>query len=376
MFGRNKTGENVIPERDVLRLDADNRQNEPSNAQIPSRNKFFTKRRVFIGTVVLSGSLAMAHEAGALDSPNPVVSTVDEAGAFSSAVYGGFANLGRAGWEVATAGSSQEAGDNSSLIDLDIEEETSPDTDVSPEITIESNPIPSIIGAGSPDMPCDSGEIIKQVNTSTKEIALTIDDGPSEATTRDILRQFEETGTVGTFFFIANRMETEQGKQLALEVLEAGHEIAAHSYSHNMQDPDVNAAEHQKANQIFEDVFGTIPYAYRAPGFGMSPTLESTVTESGQCFIDRSRYGDSKDWKSDFLPPEEALEQLKAYDDIVIENLTPGAIIYAHDQVKDSPADGGRDRTRAMAAQHIRYLIDGIQAEGYSLVTVSDLLTE
>lgn len=228
--------------------------------------------------------------------------------------------------------------------------------------------------AGSAEMPCQPGQKIGDITTDANQVALTIDDGPSTSTTRDILAQFEETDTVGTFFFLGSRLETPDGQAIAHETLAQGNEIGVHSYSHYLANPDSNATEHTQANWVFQEVLGVTPYAYRAPAFSYSPALEQAVTEAGQCFISVSTGGDTNDWMSDFEAPDVAAENIRARDDEVLANLRPGSIILAHDQVTDLPVDGGKDRPRETAAEHVRYLIDGIEARGFELVTVETLL--
>lgn len=235
---------------------------------------------------------------------------------------------------------------------------------------------PAITQAGSPDMPCQPGQKIGDITTDVKEVALTIDDGPSPSTTRAIVRQFKETGSVGTFFFLGSRLETTDGQAIARDVLAEGSEIGVHSYSHYLNDPDHNAAEQDKAIHAFQTVLGAVPFAYRAPGFAYSPKLERVVRASGQCFISISAQGDTNDWKSDFEDPATAAAEIRQRDDEVLANLQPGFIILAHDQITDMPVDGGRNRPRTTGPEHVRYLIEQIQARGYKLVTIETLLRD
>jgi peptidoglycan/xylan/chitin deacetylase (PgdA/CDA1 family) len=63
-----------------------------------------------------------------------------------------------------------------------------------------------------------------------KRIFITIDDSPKEETTRDILKLLESFGIQATFFCIGWRLN--KFRDIALEVLGAGHTLGNHSYSH------------------------------------------------------------------------------------------------------------------------------------------------
>jgi peptidoglycan/xylan/chitin deacetylase (PgdA/CDA1 family) len=233
-----------------------------------------------------------------------------------------------------------------------------------------------IIAAGSDAMPCKPGEVIDKVQTDKKIVSITIDDGPSLSTTNETLDVLKDTNSVATFFFLGSRLETVEGSKIAKRALAEGHEVASHSYTHRLHSPVTNATEHPRANAAFTKILGANPFAYRAPGLSYSNELRSAVKKSKQCFIGVSQNADTNDWKSDFLPRRQAEASLKTRDDEVVRNLTPGAIILVHDQMTDQPEDGGKNRKRQTAAEHIRYLINGIHERGYKLVTVEKLLQE
>lgn len=242
--------------------------------------------------------------------------------------------------------------------------------------------------AGAKDMPCKPGEVIKQVDTTRKQVALTIDDGPSPSQMPRILDVLKKTDSHATFFFVGNRLQTPQGKTLAQQAIQQGNEVAMHSYSHRIYDHnrrtgewekagDINAAEQSKAIAAFKDAVGDVPYAYRAPGFKYTDALRKKVRNTGQCFIDMSYDPKLVDANQDDTHPNsKALRNLEKMDTKIINDLAPGKIILVHDAMRDQPNDGGKNRARQKAPDHIEFLIRGIQAKGYDVVSVETLLRD
>ena len=72
----------------------------------------------------------------------------------------------------------------------------------------------------------DNPQVLYQVETRAKAIALTIDDGPDAATTPEILRVLERNGAHATFFIIASRVPGNQG--LLRRMVAEGHELGNH----------------------------------------------------------------------------------------------------------------------------------------------------
>lgn len=63
-----------------------------------------------------------------------------------------------------------------------------------------------------------------------KRIALTLDDGPNPPYTERFIQLLAREGIPATFFFIGRNIEMHRAT--ALKVVQAGHEIGNHSYSH------------------------------------------------------------------------------------------------------------------------------------------------
>jgi len=74
------------------------------------------------------------------------------------------------------------------------------------------------------------GNITNQVETTQKVVALTFDDGPSD-NVNTILPLLEKYQAKATFFLIGEEIETHPVE--AEKIVEAGHQIGNHTYSHH-----------------------------------------------------------------------------------------------------------------------------------------------
>ncbi len=74
------------------------------------------------------------------------------------------------------------------------------------------------------------GELITRVETSDSVVALTFDDGPVPAYTDSILAVLAEFKAHATFFMVGSAIRN--NPDIAARVLEQGHEIGNHSFSH------------------------------------------------------------------------------------------------------------------------------------------------
>ena len=110
----------------------------------------------------------------------------------------------------------------------------------------------------------------QELNTGTAEtgvIYLTFDDGPS-ARTAEILDILKEKDVKATFFVVG--CSDEAGKALLRRIVEEGHTLAMHTYSHNYKKiyasvEDYLADMYQIFSQIKEET-GVTPSLFRFPG--------------------------------------------------------------------------------------------------------------
>src|SRR3989338_7213198 len=97
-------------------------------------------------------------------------------------------------------------------------------------------------------------------------ITLTFDDGPHPLYTPMVLKVLEKSNVKATFFLTGNQVE--KYPQLVREIVNDGHEIGNHNYSHRhikkMSYKELSG-EIQQTNKIIQNITGTSPKFYRPP---------------------------------------------------------------------------------------------------------------
>lgn len=115
----------------------------------------------------------------------------------------------------------------------------------------------------------------------TKTIAyLTFDDGPSENTAQilDILKEYN----IKASFFVVGK-ETDEAKELYKRIVDEGHTLGMHSYSHQYSDiyksVDSFAKDEKKLSDLLYETTGVIPTLYRFPGGSNNLVSNIDMTE-------------------------------------------------------------------------------------------------
>ncbi|MGO9641194.1 MAG: polysaccharide deacetylase family protein [Candidatus Acidiferrales bacterium] len=100
----------------------------------------------------------------------------------------------------------------------------------------------------------------------TRKLALTYDDGPNDPYTLQLLEVLEKHDVHATFFLIGKFVEARP--DIARSVVEAGHAVGNHTYSH----PDLTEVSHSRllselggGNCAIEDATGVSPKLFRPP---------------------------------------------------------------------------------------------------------------
>lgn len=183
-----------------------------------------------------------------------------------------------------------------------------------------------------------------------KYIALTFDDGPS-AYTKDILAILNRYGVKATFFNLGTQVDSD-----SKAVVEGGHEMASHTNQHaNLPDCDRDSlrTEISSAADAIEGASGFRPQMIRAPYGSFTLTEWARAGDLISCNVLWNI--DTLDWK---LPGAEAIKNK------VLAGAYNGAIALMH--------DGGGNRAQDVEA--LPGIIAALQADGYELVTVSELM--
>lgn len=196
--------------------------------------------------------------------------------------------------------------------------------------------------------------VIRSGRTSQKFVALTVDDGPYPQATERILDVLREKEVRATFFVLGK--SAEEYPALVERTAQEGHEIATHGYSHrNMA--RLSAEECRREWERTEKVLSARgiakPTLFRPPSGAYGDTLVRTARACGYRVILWDV--DPRDWEG-------------ASTDTIVTRITeqvkPGSIILLHD-----------GQYPIHNAKALRIVIDLLRAEGYSFVTVGELLS-
>lgn len=194
--------------------------------------------------------------------------------------------------------------------------------------------------------------VVHRAQTTEKIAAITIDDGPHEVATPRMLDALRAENVKATFFVLGK--SAEQYPELVKKVLAEGHEVATHGYSHrNMArlSRQECEAEWEKTEQILTPL-GAKVTLFRPPGGSYGQVLTDGAKARGYHMILWDV--DPRDWQA---PPA----------DVVAERITqavrPGSIILLHD-----------GQYPIHSADALRKVVRQLKEEGYSFVTVGELL--
>lgn len=188
---------------------------------------------------------------------------------------------------------------------------------------------------------------IRRDLTNKMLVALTFDDGPSDATTPKLLDILYEKDVPATFFMLGKMAQN--SPDIVRRAEKEGHTVASHTMHHqNLVRIAANAAKDDIAESkaVFNDILGHTPTLTRPPYGNINNTVRDAI---GTPMILWSV--DTLDWKS------------KNVDDILAttkEQVHDGAIILMHD-IYGTSVDA------------VPLIIDELRKEGYEFVTVNEL---
>lgn len=150
--------------------------------------------------------------------------------------------------------------------------------------------------------------------TAAHKVYLTFDDGPS-TNTQEILDILEEYDVKATFFVVGK--EGEAAQESMRKIVEAGHTLGMHSYSHKYSDLYASvenfAGDFAKQQEYIYEVTGVTSRVYRFPG-GSSNTVSDISMKEFAKYLDSQgvRFFDwnisSGDGGSYLYPVEELVE--------------------------------------------------------------------
>lgn len=181
-----------------------------------------------------------------------------------------------------------------------------------------------------------------------KYVAITFDDGPSGDITRNLLSGLSQRGVRATFFLCGYRMETYGS--LPQTIMDYGHEIGLHGYSHNsLSGMSADGVRQELAATKAMLPEGCNVALMRPPGGAYNSTVKQVCAEMGLSVILWSV--DPQDW---------ATSDVGTITSRIVNNAKAGSIILMHD-------------LKSSSVQAALNAIDILRAQGYEFVTVSRL---
>jgi peptidoglycan-N-acetylglucosamine deacetylase len=189
----------------------------------------------------------------------------------------------------------------------------------------------------------------------SRQIALTYDDGPNDPHTLSLLEVLARHGVHATFFLIGRYVQ--QHPQIAREIIQAGHVVGNHTFTHPLLTFKGVAEIRQELSQCrsaLEDAVGEPSNLFRPPFGGRRPAVLRVVRDLGLQPVMWSVTG--YDWNA---PPAEAIERK------VAKQIRGGDVILLHD---GGHKQMGADRSQTVIATD--RMTELYKAEGYEFVTV------
>lgn len=205
------------------------------------------------------------------------------------------------------------------------------------------------------------GKVYAKGPASGKLIALTFDDGPNDPYTSQILDELEKADVRATFFAIGGNVVL--APDTVRRMLHDGNVIGNHTYVHNANHAlypnaykDINMAE-----IAIKQATGVAPHLYRPPHGKKSPWELANLKKLGLVEIMWDISTNELDGRS---------PQAMAND--IVSKAKPGAIIDIHDGYGLDHNTARSDKSKT--AQMVPIIIKNLQAQGYTFVTIPELL--
>jgi len=197
------------------------------------------------------------------------------------------------------------------------------------------------------------GNLVDRVDTNDKVVYLTFDDGPTKNTER-ILETLDELDVKASFFLIGNCIE--ESPELAQQILDAGHDIGNHSYSHPrliLQSLSSIKNEVDRTNELIKSLGYDNEIFFRPPYGKKLILLPWYLNEIGQTTVMWTLEPDT------FKDVSKDADSMAQY---VAENISDGAIILLH------PMNDDTDKT----LDAIKKIVTELRDLGYSFETITD----
>ena len=194
---------------------------------------------------------------------------------------------------------------------------------------------------------------------SSRQIALTYDDGPNDPHTLRLLEVLARQDVQATFFLIGRHVQ--QHQEIAREIVQAGHAVGNHTFTHPLLTFKSESEISQQLSECraaLQDAIGEHSNLFRPPFGGRRPAVLRVARELGMEPVMWNVTG--YDWKA---PPADVIERK------VAKQIRGGDVILLHD---GGHKEMGADRSQTVMATD--RLIVRYKSEGYEFVTIPRMI--
>ena len=194
---------------------------------------------------------------------------------------------------------------------------------------------------------------------SSRQIALTYDDGPNDPHTLRLLEVLARQDVQATFFLIGRHVQ--QHQEIAREIVQAGHAVGNHTFTHPLLTFKSESEISQQLSECraaLQDAIGEHSNLFRPPFGGRRPAVLRVARELGMQPVMWNVTG--YDWNA---PPADVIERK------VAKQIRGGDVILLHD---GGHKEMGADRSQTVMATD--RLIVRYKSEGYEFVTIPRMI--
>jgi peptidoglycan-N-acetylglucosamine deacetylase len=205
------------------------------------------------------------------------------------------------------------------------------------------------------------GKTFTGLAPGSRQLALTYDDGPNDPHTLHLLEVLAKHNVQATFFLIGRYIQ--QQPQIARELVQAGHVLGNHTFTHPLlifkSEPQIRQ-ELTQCRDALQDAIGKPSNLFRPPFGGRRPAVLRLARELSLEPVMWNVTG--YDWNA---PPAAAIERK------VAKQIRGGDVILLHD---GGHKQMGADRSQTVIATD--HLITRYNAEGYEFVTIPQMMVK
>lgn len=192
-----------------------------------------------------------------------------------------------------------------------------------------------------------------------RRIALTFDDGPNLMNTPALLEILVKHKIPATFFLVGKHILA--NLDLAKKIVQNGHEIANHTFTHplmpRLSDEKIHK-EIAQTDELLRSLNGVAPKFLRPPMGLFSPRVLDIIEKAGY-----------KTVVGDVYPRDPHLPGKEKILNRVLSRTENGSILILH----DGGNSGNVDRSQTLWA--VDKFVPQLQNKGFTFVTLSDLLS-